>query len=97
MEKSVPGRGVVLLGATAAGLLVAQQVAGKATRDALFLSHYPASALPAVMAAACPKFLERSTIFKRASLLASCARISSERSSLPSLTKQISHAPVSAA
>jgi hypothetical protein len=45
-------RGVVLWGALAAGFLVAQQVTGKATRDAFFLSHHPATALPAVMMAA---------------------------------------------
>ena len=44
-------RPVVWAGAAAAALLVAQQVAGKATRDALFLSHYPASILPALMIA----------------------------------------------
>lgn len=46
------GRGIVLSGALAAAFLVAQQVAGKATRDALFLVHYPASALPVAMMAA---------------------------------------------
>jgi len=44
-------RPLVWAGAIAAALLVAQQVAGKATRDALFLSHYPASALPGLMIA----------------------------------------------
>jgi ATP:ADP antiporter, AAA family len=39
----------VFWGASAAALLVAQQVTGKATRDALFLSHHPAASLPAVM------------------------------------------------
>jgi hypothetical protein len=39
----------VLLGAAVVGLLVAQQVIGRATRDALFLSSFPASALPPVM------------------------------------------------
>jgi hypothetical protein len=43
---------VLLLGAAAAGLIVGQQVAGKAVRDALFLSCYPARALPLVMMAA---------------------------------------------
>jgi len=43
--------GVVLLGAFAAALLVAQQVAGRVARDALFLSMYPATALPPVMMA----------------------------------------------
>ena len=31
--------------------MIAQQVAGKATRDALFLSHFPVEALPAIVAA----------------------------------------------
>lgn len=35
-----------------AGLMIAQQVAGKATRDAFFLTHFPASSLPSVMIAA---------------------------------------------
>ncbi len=42
-------RGDVLWGALAAAFLVAQQVTGKATRDALFLSNHPATALPLVM------------------------------------------------
>ena len=36
----------------AAGLLVAQQVAGKATRDAFFLSQFPVTALPVMSMAA---------------------------------------------
>lgn len=44
-------RGAVLWGSLAASFLVAQQVTGKATRDALFLSHHPATALPLVMMA----------------------------------------------
>jgi ATP:ADP antiporter, AAA family len=44
-------RSAVLWGSLAAAFLVAQQVTGKATRDALFLSHHPATALPAVMMA----------------------------------------------
>src|SRR5262245_46365071 len=48
--KTVAGQGgVVFLGAAAGGLLVAQQVAAKATRDALFLTHYPPALLPVVM------------------------------------------------
>jgi hypothetical protein len=35
--------------AFAAGVMIAQQVAGKATRDALFLSHFGAAELPKVM------------------------------------------------
>lgn len=37
--------------ATTSALLIAQQVAGKAARDALFLSSFPAAHLPAAMAA----------------------------------------------
>lgn len=52
MKPAPDRRGVVLWGALAVGFLVAQQVMGKATRDAFFLSHHPATALPAVMIAA---------------------------------------------
>jgi hypothetical protein len=44
--------GVVLLGAFAAAVLVAQQVVGRVTRDASFLTLFPATALPPVMMAA---------------------------------------------
>src|SRR6185295_15104520 len=48
-----PGhRAAVLAAMVAAGALVAQQVAGKATRDALFLSSFPVSLVPAAMIAA---------------------------------------------
>jgi AAA family ATP:ADP antiporter len=43
---------VVSTGAIAAALLIAQQVVGRATRDALFLSHHPATSLPLLMMAA---------------------------------------------
>jgi ATP:ADP antiporter, AAA family len=42
-------RAAVMAAMLAAGALVAQQVAGKATRDALFLSSFPVSFLPAAM------------------------------------------------
>jgi AAA family ATP:ADP antiporter len=45
-------RDAVLWGSSAGALLVAQQVAGKATRDALFLSNHPATLLPVVTMAA---------------------------------------------
>jgi ATP/ADP translocase len=49
---SSPGHRTAVAAATfAAAALIAQQVAGKATRDALFLSSFPASALPVVMIA----------------------------------------------
>jgi len=44
-------RWIVRVASLASFLLIAQQVAGKAVRDALFLSHYTAAALPAVMVA----------------------------------------------
>src|SRR5262245_17398690 len=44
-------RPVVRAATVAAFLLITQQVAAKAARDALFLSNYPASALPPVMVA----------------------------------------------
>src|SRR5690349_3949602 len=47
-----PGhRAAVMAAMLAAGALVAQQVAGKATRDALFLSSFPVSLVPAAMIA----------------------------------------------
>lgn len=51
MSRSPSTPGALAGAATAAGL-IAHQVAGKAIRDALFLSSFPASALPLVMAAA---------------------------------------------
>jgi ATP:ADP antiporter, AAA family len=44
-------RSAVAAATLAAGALIAQQVAGKATRDALFLTHYPVAALPVAMVA----------------------------------------------
>lgn len=49
LSPATPG---ALFGAVTAGALIAQQVAGKAVRDALFLSRFPAASLPFVMAAA---------------------------------------------
>jgi ATP:ADP antiporter, AAA family len=46
---STPG---ALAGAATAAALIAHQVAGKAVRDALFLSSFPSSSLPLMMAAA---------------------------------------------
>jgi hypothetical protein len=52
-DSKVPGhRAAVAAAMLAAGALVAQQVAGKATRDALFLSSFPLSFLPMAMIAA---------------------------------------------
>jgi len=45
---AAPADAAVRAACVAAGLLVAQVVAGKATRDAFFLSNYPVTALPLV-------------------------------------------------
>src|SRR5262245_57120559 len=45
-EPSRAERAAATAAAIAVGLLVAQQVAGRAVRDALFLSAYPVSSLP---------------------------------------------------
>src|SRR5688572_10936664 len=42
----------LILAATCAGILIAHHVASRSCRDALFLSHYPATELPKVMLAA---------------------------------------------
>jgi AAA family ATP:ADP antiporter len=49
---SLDRRPAVIAGMVAAGALIAQQVAGRATRDTLFLSTFPVSSLPYVMIAA---------------------------------------------
>ena|SRR5207245_754931 len=46
------GRRAVLAATVVSGLLVAQQTAGRAVRDALFLSTFPVAFLPAAMIAA---------------------------------------------
>jgi ATP:ADP antiporter, AAA family len=46
------GRRVVWTAAAVSALLIAQQVAGRATRDALFLTSFPVTVLPGVMMAA---------------------------------------------
>ena len=48
----VAGQRAVWAAATTAGLAIAFQTAGKATRDAVFLSAYPVTALPAMMVGA---------------------------------------------
>src|SRR5262249_11930375 len=50
MQKSETDR-LVLTAIVSAGAMIAFQVAGKATRDALFLSNFPVTALPAMSAA----------------------------------------------
>lgn len=49
----------------AAGLLIAQQVAAKATRDALFLTHFPVTVLPAMSGAAALLSLVATLAFAR--------------------------------
>ncbi|MFK8002875.1 MAG: Npt1/Npt2 family nucleotide transporter [Polyangiales bacterium] len=45
-------RNAALIAGVTAGFMIAQQIAGKATRDALFLSHFAATELPKVIIAA---------------------------------------------
>lgn len=45
-------RNAALTAAVTAGFMIAQQIAGKATRDGLFLSHFEATELPKVIVAA---------------------------------------------
>jgi len=48
-DSTVDDRRAALAAAAVAAALIAQQVAGKATRDALFLSTFPVSALPRIV------------------------------------------------
>lgn len=59
----------------AAALLVAQQVAGRATRDALFLSHFDVASLPAMTAAAAVVSLLAALAFARGMAALSPARV----------------------
>lgn len=59
----------------AAALLVAQQVAGKATRDALFLSNFDVASLPAMMAGAAVVSLLAALVFARGLAVLSPARL----------------------
>jgi AAA family ATP:ADP antiporter len=58
-----------------AGAFVAIQVAGKATRDALFLSHYPAAHLPMAMMASSGASLLAVLAFSRALAVRAPARV----------------------
>jgi len=51
-SSAISNRALPAAAMAGAGLLMAHQVAGKAARDAVFLSNYDASSLPAMMAAA---------------------------------------------
>ena len=52
MTAAAQERRAVTAGALAAAALVAHQVAGRATRDALFLSHFPVESLPLAISVA---------------------------------------------
>jgi hypothetical protein len=47
-----PHRAQIRIAMTVSGLMMAHQVAGKATRDAIFLSQFKITALPTMMATA---------------------------------------------
>jgi hypothetical protein len=59
----------------AAALLIAQQVASKATRDALYLSHFPVTTLPAISSASALLSLIGAAAFGRAMAAHSPARV----------------------
>jgi hypothetical protein len=50
-DSTVDDRRAGFAAAAAAGVMIAQQVAGKATRDALFLSNFPVTTLPRIVIA----------------------------------------------
>ena len=67
-------RRAVAAGGLAAAALVAHQVAGRATRDALFLSHFPVESLPIAIAVASAASIVGVLAFTRALLRYSPAR-----------------------
>lgn len=77
-SRSMPDAGrsaTVTAAALSAAVLIAQQVAGKATRDALFLSQFPAGALPVVMIASAVLSLSVTLVLGRLMLRSSPARV----------------------
>src|SRR5512144_28739 len=50
-DSTVDDRRAAFAAAAAAAAMIAQQVAGKATRDALFLSNFPVTTLPRIVIA----------------------------------------------
>ncbi|WP_441291376.1 hypothetical protein ACSRUE_13700 [Sorangium sp. KYC3313] len=65
----------VLLAAIASGAMIAQQVAGRATRDALFLASFGAADVPKVMAAGAALSFAAVVLLSRALLQLSPARV----------------------
>ncbi|WP_438032858.1 hypothetical protein [Sorangium sp. So ce204] len=65
----------VLLAAIASGAMIAQQVAGRATRDALFLASFGAADVPKVMAAGAALSFGAVVLLSRALLQLSPARV----------------------
>lgn len=68
-------RRAVAAGAFAAAALVAHQVAGRATRDALFLSYFPVESLPIAISVASAVSIVCVLVFARALLRYSPARV----------------------
>ncbi|WP_437575480.1 hypothetical protein [Sorangium sp. So ce887] len=73
-EASGSGR-AVLIAAIASGTMIAQQVAGRATRDALFLATFGAADVPKVMAAGAVLSFAAVLLLSRALLQLSPARV----------------------
>ncbi|MGK4000070.1 hypothetical protein [Sorangium sp. So ce1024] len=65
----------VLIAAIASGAMIAQQVAGRATRDALFLASFGAAGVPKVMAAGAAMSFAAVLLISRALLQHSPARV----------------------
>lgn len=74
MSTAAEERRAVAAGAFAAAALVAHQVAGRATRDALFLSHFPVESLPIAISVASAVSILAVIVLTRALLRFSPAR-----------------------
>ncbi|WP_437722390.1 hypothetical protein [Sorangium sp. So ce861] len=75
MEEASESSRPVLIAALASGAMIAQQVAGRATRDALFLASFGADDVPKVMAAGAALSFGAVLLLSRALLQLSPARV----------------------
>ncbi|MGK3985665.1 hypothetical protein WME99_21640 [Sorangium sp. So ce136] len=75
VEDAIASDRPVLIAAIASGAMIAQQVAGRATRDALFLASFGAADVPKVMAAGAALSFAAVLLISRALLQLSPARV----------------------
>ena len=68
-------RGPAVAAMLAAAAMIAQQVAGKATRDALFLSHFSVTTLPAMLIASAVVSIVVVLLFSRAMMAVGPAKL----------------------